>query len=340
MGSKYLMIENRGVASVDLLTIVGASTARGQSEMIGQFGSGFKYSLAALLRESRNVFLYIGKDGYEFGVDERGTKGVDDKDFAIREVVMKQVAGSSRRKKPMGFDVSFGEIDWKDPWLPVREFISNAADASQALNGNYKDVKVELVEEGQVRAKDGYTRVFIQADSAIRGCYDQVPERFLIFRPTFKADTTTIIPKRSNGDKVLIYRKGVLVGEFPYPSLFNYNLNDIELKESRVISESNARDACGTAIRNADTASLVEFLQAVRDHIDLWETTHISTLGSVPTSAPATAPPIDPPSSRALRRVLSAAAARPAATSAGLERAMLRGYLGQRQERTAAARVL
>lgn len=266
---RYLLIENRGTTGTDLLTIVGASTARNKDEMIGQFGSGAKYALALLLRKSLEVKLCIGKDTYEFGIDERETRDVADREFKIREVVMRQVGGSNRKTRPMGFDVSFGEIDWKDAGMAAREFVSNSADASMTLSGGYDAMRIELVDEPTRWARDGYTRVYIQADAEIRRFYDELSTNFLIFNKGFDIDKT-IIPK-ADRSPVRIYRKGVKVGSFNLPSLFDYNLNDIPLKESRVISEGDARTACSKAIKKAGPEILTAYLEAIVAGEDVYE---------------------------------------------------------------------
>lgn len=271
---RYLMIENPGVVGTDLLTIVGASSARGEADMIGQFGSGFKYSVSLLLRKSLDLRLYIGKNGYNFEVDERQTKDVAGRSFLIREVVMRQVAGTSRRRKAMGFDVSFGEIDWRDATMAVREFVSNAADASFSLGKTYNSVRCQLVDEDQIKARDGYTRVFIQADEAVRDYYDSITENFILFNDEYDPNMS-LLPKQGDSKRVRIYRKGVLVGSFEHDSLFDYNINDIELKESRVISETSAKYACSLALQRGTVDQVAEFLYAVKGHDKMWETEEI-----------------------------------------------------------------
>src|SRR4051812_1102888 len=93
---QFLLIENPGTVGADLLRIVGASGSRGREETIGQFGSGFKYSIALLKRERIDLRVYIGKDGYDFTVDSRDSFDVRGEDVAIREIQMRQIAGSGR----------------------------------------------------------------------------------------------------------------------------------------------------------------------------------------------------------------------------------------------------
>lgn len=275
---RWLLIENLGVCGTDLMTIVGASTSRSNDEMLGQFGSGFKYSVALLLRQSIGLRVYVGTNGYEFGVDERSTRDVTGNRFDIREVVMKQVAGSGRKTKGMGFDVSFGEIDWQDVGMAAREFISNAADASMALSNNYDKVRVEIVDEPGKWAKEGHTRVYIQATGPIVKYFEGLHENFLIFDTVYDK-SQTILPKKDPGSNVRIYRKGVLAGTFNYPSLFDYNFHDIDVNECRIVRESSAKDHCTAYLREAPEDSLIEYLEAIRDGKAVWETTQIDLHG-------------------------------------------------------------
>jgi hypothetical protein len=271
-----LMVENRGIVGTDLLTVVGASTSRGESSMIGQFGTGQKFSIALFLRHSLDVKLTIGKDVFEFGIDERTSQDVRGRTASIREVIMKQVGGSSRKTKPGGFDVSFGEVDWTETSMGIREVISNACDASMALQGDYKGVRIELVEDPQKFARDGYTRVWIQADSEVRKYVANLDRHFPILQKGGFDIHTTIIPKQTP-DTLRVYRKGVLVGQFDeYRSLNDYNLNTLELRESRTISESSATYAIARAIKRADPAHLAPILEAIAEHRDVFEVTEIN----------------------------------------------------------------
>lgn len=264
----YLKIENPGVVGSDLLSIVGASTARGSNNLIGQFGSGFKYSVSLLLRNSLDFRLFVGKDGFTFEVDERTSKDVVGRAITINEVVMKQVAGSSRKRRNMGFDMGFGALDWDNVGMACREFISNAADASMLVNSNYEGVVVELVEDNQVRAKDGFTRIFIQANDEIRRYFNNLNNNFLIFS---NPNPPTII-RKGGVSPLKIYRKGVLVGEFEQQSIFNYNIDELTLRESRTIEYSEACEAAARTLKYTDEMYLQLYLEAVRDKTTCFET--------------------------------------------------------------------
>jgi hypothetical protein len=271
----YLMIENPGVSGVDMLTVIGAISSRGREDSIGQIGSGNKFAIAKLLRDSCYTRLYNGKDGYEFTVDDKESHDVHGRTHLVREVMMKQIAGSGRRARNLGFDMTFGEIDWKAIGMALRELISNAADGAFALDGNYSRVKVSFVDENQVRARDGYTRWFIQANSDVRDYIKNLAKHFLCFDPNYDRDQM-ILDKREGGEGVRIYRKGVLVAEYTTPSLFDYQLNDVKLDESRNCDEWTARWECARALRRAGGERLARVLQAFHAAESVFETEKVS----------------------------------------------------------------
>jgi hypothetical protein len=268
MSKTYLLIENPGVVGTELLTIVGASAARGNESLIGQFGSGFKFSIALLLRKGVEFRVYLGNDGFEFETDSRATKDAAGRRVSVNEVVMKQISGSGRKSKPLGFDMGFGAIDWTDVGMAVREFVSNAIDGCVIQGIDTKNAKVTWVEEEEIRAKKDVTRIYIEGTSAVQAYYNELAKHFLMFNRDWEP-SEPIMPKRIDGTPARVYRKGVLVGEFGSRSLFDYNLNEIHLNEARIISESDSREVIGRAIRNAPVSILVEYLRNLRPGGDL-----------------------------------------------------------------------
>jgi hypothetical protein len=86
--------------------------------------------------------------------------------------------GSSKSStEDLGFVLDYGKQDWQEVALALREFVSNAIDRSIRGKSDWSGVKIEIVDEGQVRAKrdhmlNGYYRdgvVFINADLAGSG---------------------------------------------------------------------------------------------------------------------------------------------------------------------------
>ena len=154
----------------------------------------------------------------------------------------------------------YGILDWNCLGMAFREFVSNAIDAAIAVNrqanGNgklpWQGVTVELVSEEKVRAKRGWTRVFVPADNEeVIRFFANLGKWFLHFSEP-EAITQTILTKKArnldpNCHTAVIYRRGVSVREIDqYASecLFDYNLNDLRVDESR-----NVDDYCAAMLR-------------------------------------------------------------------------------------------
>ena len=59
---KYLLIQNKGEIDINALILMGGSTKRNNSSMIGHFGSGNKYSIALLLKNKIGFKIYSGEN--------------------------------------------------------------------------------------------------------------------------------------------------------------------------------------------------------------------------------------------------------------------------------------
>jgi hypothetical protein len=142
---------------------------------------------------------------------------------------------------------------------------------------DFKNVRVEVVEENQVRAKDGYTTVFVPLNADVLAFYQSLGKWFLHFSEP-ELLNKTILPKKNRnlGNRVaaVIYRRGVRVREFEssdVPSLFDYNLPNIELDEARKADDWRIRTAAGKAVRDADQDTLRVLFQSFRSSQRYWE---------------------------------------------------------------------
>jgi hypothetical protein len=176
------------------------------------------------------------------------------------------ITGASRSStEDLGFVLDYGKQDWGEVELALREFVSNAIDRSIREWGDWSGVKIEVVDEGQVRAKRNFTRVFIPMNAEVLEFFNSLGKWFLHFSEP-EALNKAILPKRNRnlGERkaAVIYRRGVRVREFEssdQESLFDYNLNDLTIDESRKASDWDVKHACGKAkawsMRRNNTAS-------------------------------------------------------------------------------------
>jgi hypothetical protein len=283
----FLKIENIGVCPPEGFTVLGVSLADKSNHqgVIGQFGSGNKHGVAVLLRHSLSPVVFAGTLRLEFGTRPQTVADSQaSKEFA--RVVVKYGGtdpgtGSSRSStEDLGFVLSYGEKDWTEVALALREFVSNAIDRSIREWGDWSGVSVEIVNENQVRARAGYTRVFVPLNSEAFGFYENIGKWFLHFSEPESLDLA-ILPKKNRnlGERktAVIYRKGVRVREWSASdteSLFDYNLNSLSIDEARKASDWDVKFYSGRALANADKRTLAVFFERLLNSTNpAWEFT-------------------------------------------------------------------
>ena len=282
--SAYLKIENVGVCPPEGFTVLGVSLANTSRNngVIGQFGSGNKHGVAVLLRNELSPVVFAGNLKLEFSTRPQTVSDTQaTKEFS--RVVVKyggtDLTGASRSStEDLGFVLDYGKQDWSEVALALREFVSNAIDRSIRELGDWSSVKIEIVDESQVRAKRDHTRVFIPMNAEVLQFYNDLGKWFLHFSEPQLLDKA-ILPKanRNLGDRraAVIYRRGVRVREFESSdteSLFDYNLNNLPIDESRKASDCDVRHHCARALSNGDKAILaVLFDRLLNSDKHVWE---------------------------------------------------------------------
>ena len=284
----FLLIQNPGVAPVEGFTLLGVSTTRdcGVAGTIGQFGSGAKHAINTLLRAGLKLLIYCGKTRLEFATREETIRdGLVTK--KIKRVVCK-LGGTSSKTLDMGWCLDFGAIDWTDLSMALREFVANAidrtvrekADFLPALFGD--DLRVAIVEDGAVRARDGYTRVFVEVNPDVQRFYGELPRRFLHFSGNPSLVKESLLPKAdrnlSGKRTAMVYKEGVLVREIAEDeeaSVYDYNFHDGELRldESRNSSEYDIKGAAARLFRKATAQQLVPVFKSLVAQEQTYEAT-------------------------------------------------------------------
>ena len=215
----------------------------------------------------------------------------------------------------LGFVLEYGATDWLTIDLALREFVSNALDRAEEESDNaflqrwcvnhgiitkshvsddvrrnanadlkeyrktarpWESVKIEVVNENQVRAKSGTTRVFVPMNDEVLKFFNNLGKWFLHFsEPELLGQT--ILPKsnRNMGDRkaAVIYRRGVRVREFEsseIPSLFDYNL-EMDLDEARKVDDWRVQAEAGRAIANSDSVTVAKLMQSYLQSGTVWE---------------------------------------------------------------------
>jgi len=288
--SKWLKIENPGKCPVEGFTLLGATSKR-NSNLIGFFGSGCKMSIALLIRAGISPTVFCSRHKLEFGTKQGTMAALEGKTAYSRMVVKhggKEDDGTSvTYTEELSQTDQYGNVDWTDLAMALREFVSNALDAATTYNSvnqlttehPWDGVKIEIVEDNQVRAKDKFTRVFIPLSPEVQRFYGELPRRFLHFSSP-KLLEQKILPKGgrnlSTGRGAMIYKRGVFVREVVdqgHPSLFDYNLNDLDLDESRNVDEYTVRTQAAYALRDADANVLATVFKSLTAMEQIWEAT-------------------------------------------------------------------
>lgn len=216
----------------------------------------------------------------------------------------------------LGFVLEYGATDWLSIDLALREFVSNSLDRAEEESDNaflqkwcvahgivtqaqvsdevrreantelieyrktsrpWDSVKIEVVNENQVRAKSGTTRVFVPMNDEVLKFFNNLGKWFLHFsEPELLGKT--ILPKsnRNLGDRkaAVIFRRGVRVREFEssdVPSLFDYNLENLDLDESRKVDDWRVQAEAGRAISGSDSATVAKLMQSYLQSGTVWE---------------------------------------------------------------------
>lgn len=299
----YLKIENPGVAPPEAFTLFGATTKRYTQNplIIGTFGSGNKHSTCLLLRESLNPVIFCGNLKLSFYTKPRNVVGVTGKATEHRQVCVryggKDAGGGSRSgEEELSVTLDYGTHDWHSMSLALREYVSNALDAyfEQFVQpDDYKDraklaahvravrkaVKLEVVEENQVRAAKGgqTTRVFVPFTQQVQEWYGKLGTWFLHFSEPDNVVEPILGKRNRNQSETLrpvIYRRGVWVREITstrLESLYDYNLADLQLNESRTFDDWNARYEIARQLSGADAVFLVPLFRALKERRLVWE---------------------------------------------------------------------
>lgn len=238
---KYLLIENKGQSDLNAFLMLGISTTRASDQkLIGKFGSGIKHGIITLLRKKVDFSLFLGTDQVKFYARQEKISSIDGECFF--DVVYARYKGEDIRT---GFTLQFGAMDWTRIEMAIREIISNALDASMKTAGNSSDCTIKEVTE--ISGVSNSTRVFIEMTEEVEFYYHNLGFNFLHFSlPNVDLNLTFMLDKAQQSSPA-IYRRGVLVAEeaSDHKSLFNYNLEDVELDESRNLKVSEAYTIVG-----------------------------------------------------------------------------------------------
>lgn len=212
---KYVVFKNKGVIDTKSITTFGVSSKENASA-IGYFGTGLKYAIAIILRESNTIKILAGKSkALEFGT-RRGKIRVDEFEFV------------TMNKRALGFTTEVGK-SW-EIWQAFRELYCNCID-------EFGEVFVTDEEPEPIQ---GYTLVVVTGEAF----YDIWCDRSSIIldsSPIEKHDSVNIHP----GPSSHVYYRGVRAYKLDHPSIHTYDIQRrVDLTEDRTIKWSWDIDSC------------------------------------------------------------------------------------------------
>ena len=242
MKHSYIRIANVGEIDTTAMFLIGASTKRDDSSKIGFFGSGLKYALAVMLRNEIPFLIYSGNRKID----------VESRPVEFRGKVFGQIFIDG---KETSLTTEMGP-DW-EPWFAVREILCNAID-----EGSHS---IDIAEA--TKTKKGTTSIFI-------GATDKLQKVFNHWQYYFCEKRTDSILNGPDGRLftgqhgfLCVYRKGILCHHEHTKSLFHYDMQWVEINESRIIK--NQFDFKYHLVqwmaRNADVATVATLYDNYRD---------------------------------------------------------------------------
>ena len=285
----YLKIENpvKNSISSEFWTIWGSSTKREMKNedkrIIGQFGSGGNHAIALCLRQNINPIIYNENQKLEFFTQPIHLNSLTGTDTQHQVGVAHSGKDSSgkaiKKREILNHTLSFGSMDWTDIAFSMREFISNAIDACYVQDLSHSDVVIEVVQENQVRAKSGTIRIFIPLTDAVQKFYNNINSWFLHFSNPELLENS-VFPRRykniSTENGSMIYRRGVLICESngKEEALFDYNVDDINMNESRSVDTWTAMSKAASYItEHANERCLMKLISSFSVNKKYWEHT-------------------------------------------------------------------
>ena len=212
---QYLEIKSSGEIDIQAFTLIGASTKKGDNSKIGMYGSGNKYSIATLLNQNINFKVFSGEDEIVFTTKNQTFR---DQDFKV--ILVNGVETS--------LTTTMGGNDWKNAFAPIREIYSNALD---------EDSDATLTKSSQFIAEKGYTKFYIELTEDVEHFYKNIHLYFCNTNPKvlYSSMNGSMFPN-TDDNNTRVFRKGILSHfDTKNKALLHYNLDNIEINESRVV---------------------------------------------------------------------------------------------------------
>jgi len=217
MNKLYIKIASEGLLDVNLLKIIGFSTKRGDDTKFGHFGSGSKYALALLFRNKIPFHLFSGKKEILFGtqIQEYYNSG---------EAYQTEVI--TINGEPTAFSTELGP-DW-EPWMILRELISNARDQDP------DNAEITLTSEIELSENTTTWYLNVTKHSFMVAELDRTFKDEPFFHSQRNPIYEDLYEKGHPTEQSIVYSKGVRAGNTPKMALFHIGGRNIGIDERRI----------------------------------------------------------------------------------------------------------
>ena len=212
----YLRIENNGLITAEDLKYIGSSTKREDDSKIGQFGSGWKFALAWILRNGLVIRIFSGVK--EIVVD-----------FEVKNHRDNLVKVLTVDGQETSITSGMGEIDWKG-WMALREIVSNAIDEGGE--------KVSTLFNPDFNGVEGKTSIFIEMNGELADILRNFDNYFAFERKPSYSHEGFKLYKKPASSQTIVFRKGIRCYE-KNDSEFDFCFDNININESRLSTDSD-----------------------------------------------------------------------------------------------------
>lgn len=255
----YVLIQNKGEVPIWGIRLMGLSNKT--ADQIGRFGTGLKESIALLARLGLQPIIFSGELRIDFEVQLMDEQ--EEICFKLSEARGRFEAGIWYG---LGIHPNLGIHDWDDPWMIFREVVCNALDES-GTDDLFHDVCYHEPE-----GKAGATRFYIPATEAIVKAYGTIEDKLLPlgkFEIEENLTGTGRAIKNRKDKKLQVFHRGVWIQAHERESLFDYEIDDIKLNESRSADWYDVNSRVARLVAHYAQTQAQELLHAVlRDKRD------------------------------------------------------------------------